>query len=510
MKRISSIIIAFLFLGILACEHDIPSEFSVDDLPDAPAAPANVKIQVGDRVLELSWDAVGSTSISKYFIYRSITSPDSMELLDSATTTGFTDNNVQNGIRYFYEITALSTADIEGIPSPFISAIPGVYSLAINNDDDYTSSREVTINPNAPDRTTHIMLSNSEDFTTSRWRNYANSVGWELTSGDGLKTVYARFKDQEGNETTESFSDDIILDTKAEIDSFYVENFDSPYQAGETIRFIVEATETDGSATVDLGNLGTITPFDNGTNGDATADDGIYTYSYRIPPNTELSDAVVSASFTDRAGNQAPAAVLSSTLTISNPPDAPTLSATGAGETTLGLAWISKNIGDFSQFRLYRDDDSGVNENSDLIATITSQETSTFTDEELEPSTTYYYRLFIYDNSGLSASSNEISRRTLANQSPDPVSLAIEAQDSTTVRLTWTRNNDDDFESYRIYRSNSSGVSNSPSDLMVIENSQATTNFTDDGLEIGQTYYYKIYVFDRFGASAGSNEVSAP
>ncbi|NIP42034.1 MAG: hypothetical protein GWO41_00105 [candidate division Zixibacteria bacterium] len=44
----------------------------------------------------------------------------------------------------------------------------------------------------------------------------------------------------------------------------------------------------------------------------------------------------------------------------------------------------------------------------------------------------------------------------------------------------------------------------------MIENSQNTTTFTDEGIVFGNTYYYKIYVYDRFGAFAGSNEVFAP
>jgi hypothetical protein len=123
--------------------------------------------------------------------------------------------------------------------------------------------------------------------------------------------------------------------------------------------------------------------------------------------------------------------------------------------------------------------------------------------------TTYYYRLYLYDNSGLSAASNIASRQTSANVAPDPVSVALEIR-TTDLRLTWTRNLDSDFGSYRIYRSTTSIPATDPAaeNLLYIENSQTATSFADQGAVEGTTYFYRVFVFDRFGLSAGSNQVS--
>lgn len=510
MKKILAIIIILAVSLWIGCTHDIPSSFSIDDLPAPPKAPTDLRIAVGDNTLGLTWTMASTSGITKYFIYRSLTDPDSVELYDSATVLNFTDEGVQNGLRYYYKISALSSDDIEGYPSAFASAVPGIFSINIDNDAEYTRARMIDVYAISPEATSHIMLSNSEDFSSSKWLTLTTPVSWELTEGDGVKTVYAKFKDAQGNETSETYSDNITLDTRAQIDTLYIVGGGSTFSAGDAIRFVLNSGETSGTATVEIQNIGSLTLYDNGSNGDAVANNGIYEFAYVVPPNTEVIDAAVMGNFTDRAGNQAPVFNLSYLVTISNPPIAPELWAAGAKEDQIDLAWVSPTIPDFNQYRLYRANNSGVSENSELITTISSQGTVAYTDQDLEPSTTYYYRLYVYDNSGLSAGSNVVNKATTANVLPKPVSIAIAVQDSTTFRLTWTRNSDTDFESYRIYRSTSSGVDNSADNLLVIENTQSTTSFTDTSVESGQTYYYKVFVYDRFGGSAGSNEVFAP
>ena len=44
-----------------------------------------------------------------------------------------------------------------------------------------------------------MMISNNSDFSNASWQTYATSTSWTLTTGDGLKTVYAKFRDTTGN-----------------------------------------------------------------------------------------------------------------------------------------------------------------------------------------------------------------------------------------------------------------------------------------------------------------------
>jgi subtilisin-like proprotein convertase family protein len=67
------------------------------------------------------------------------------------------------------------------------------------------SSQQVTLNLNATDPApasgvTAMRFSN-DGTTFSAYQPYASSAAWTLTAGDGVKTVYAQFKDADGNQS---------------------------------------------------------------------------------------------------------------------------------------------------------------------------------------------------------------------------------------------------------------------------------------------------------------------
>lgn len=77
------------------------------------------------------------------------------------------------------------------------------------------------------------------------------------------------------------------------------------------------------------------------------------------------------------------------------------------------------------------------------------------------------------------------------------------------IALSWSRNNDSDFSAYKLYRSYVPGVDGSSEKELIGDFSdQASTEFTDTGLEPGETYYYAVYVVDRAGLTTISNEVA--
>ena len=58
------------------------------------------------------------------------------------------------------------------------------------------------------------MQFSNDNTNWSTAETYATSKTWTLSSGDGTKTVYAKFKDTAGNWST-AYSDTITLDTTA-------------------------------------------------------------------------------------------------------------------------------------------------------------------------------------------------------------------------------------------------------------------------------------------------------
>jgi subtilisin family serine protease len=88
---------------------------------------------------------------------------------------------------------------------------------------------------------------------------------------------------------------------------------------------------------------------------------------------------------------------------------------------------------------------------------------------------------------------------------PPPSSVSASAGESG-ISLAWTAPGVGDLDSFRVYRSSTSGLRGS---LVSSSNLQATT-FTDTGIQNGQTYYYVVTALDTSGnESNGSAEVSA-
>jgi len=87
-------------------------------------------------------------------------------------------------------------------------------STQINNDDAYTTSQSVQLNLSATDFISGVaQMRFSDDNTTWRpWEPYSTSKAWNLTAGDGAKTVYVIYMDNAGL-NSQTYYDAIILDT---------------------------------------------------------------------------------------------------------------------------------------------------------------------------------------------------------------------------------------------------------------------------------------------------------
>ena len=82
---------------------------------------------------------------------------------------------------------------------------PPQASLAINNNDAATDSRDVTLNLSASDdissQSSLSIRYKDEVSDWSEWEGYpdSNEKAWTLSEGDGDKTVYIQVKDEAGN-----------------------------------------------------------------------------------------------------------------------------------------------------------------------------------------------------------------------------------------------------------------------------------------------------------------------
>ena len=120
-------------------------------------------------------------------------------------------------------------------------------SIVINNGDAYTTSTLVTLTLTVNDVTSgvyQVRFSNDGVWDTELWEEaYTTPKAWNLTSGDGTKTVYYQIKDNARLES-ETFSDSIFLDTtKPFIGTPSQEPPESQVQPNQKVTVSVEVTD---------------------------------------------------------------------------------------------------------------------------------------------------------------------------------------------------------------------------------------------------------------------------
>ena len=140
----------------------------------------------------------------------------------SQTITGLSDGNAYN-----YYVRCLdgagnpNTADYAitfSVEAAVSDSIPPTGSISINNGDATTNSQNTNLSISASDSSsvTEMKISNTNDFSSAIAETYSTVKSWALSAGDGLKTVYAWFKDTIGNWNTTPYSDTISLDTSGD------------------------------------------------------------------------------------------------------------------------------------------------------------------------------------------------------------------------------------------------------------------------------------------------------
>lgn len=92
--------------------------FGITDI-GVPAAPTGLIARAADGYVVLDWDDSSSTSVSSYRVYRGTSSGQYAvtPLGNNLTTSRFIDSNVEDGLTYFYAVTAVSSSGVESARS---------------------------------------------------------------------------------------------------------------------------------------------------------------------------------------------------------------------------------------------------------------------------------------------------------------------------------------------------------------------------------------------------------
>ncbi len=177
-------------------------------------------------------------------------------------------------------------------------------------------------------------------------------------------------------------------------------------------------------------------------------------------------------------------------------------SLTSQTNSSISIKW-SDNSGNENGFKIYRSLDQYLEfvEVGSVASNVTS-----FTDNSIQPSIQYYYRVRSYNDAGYSNYTGALSVKVQSVELPElpysPTKLtAIEVQYTRAV-INWTDNSDNET-GFEIERSG-------PDDFGIKTTftvSGNVTDFTDDGLEMNKAYQYRVRAFNNDGFSAYSNAI---
>ena len=169
----------------------------------------------GSMDVYLEWNKPEGINFRSYKIWRSEQETSGYRYIAfvNSKRTSYTDYYVYEGRSYWYRIVLVreyysEEGDIKYSVPVNIKTPP---LLSINDGAKYTNSRVVNLSIEAA-TANQMILSNYSDFSGAEWENFVASKSWELTEGQGLKTVFLKVRYENGQES-EVVQDDIILDT---------------------------------------------------------------------------------------------------------------------------------------------------------------------------------------------------------------------------------------------------------------------------------------------------------
>lgn len=403
MSKYAIVMTLMVLALLLACDRYLDSQDPVRTVPTPIPIPTNLAAVVDDGTVTLSWELTDSSEADRFRVYLAESEEGEYLLKDSTTIFSISLSDLLLNRQAFLRVTTMTAANVESEPSISVSAAPTHFSININDDADYAIQRDVQVRFISGVSAQFLQISEQIDFSDADWESYGASKSFELSEDDGVKTVYARLQFADGSETGQPLSDEITLDTEAEIESltFFLDT--AILAVGSITTFRMQTGEVGGEASVSFGSERNLELFDDGTNGDAVADDATYTLEYTVPFGAYAFDEVVSGSFTDEAGNTAEDVTADGLMNINSTPEKVVLAVSfGVDESTVVFTWSTSTETDFESYRLMRVAPSDI-----TLMIATSSSTNRF--EMSTPTSPSDYFIYVFDLHGDSAASNTVT-----------------------------------------------------------------------------------------------------
>ncbi|MDD5221106.1 MAG: fibronectin type III domain-containing protein, partial [Candidatus Pacebacteria bacterium] len=375
--------------------------------------------------------------------------------------------------------------------------------------DDKAKDIAVTLNLSATDNTDlYFMASNDGVFDTEEWQAYATSASWNLNAycaeqENGCeKTVYLKFKDAHGNETS-TYNDTVTLDNNAPAvpSHMYIQDV-SNIETGEYRIFTTwdKATESDwvryeifrSTDGIDFAAYATITDKDLNYLLDQELASSTYYYKAR-----SVDDIINNSDY-------------SSTVSLTaggNPADyaPPTISSVSDGTPTINSVLITWSTEEISSSNVYYSITSTVPDGSPSQGVSGYDDSHSVTLRGLDSSTTYYYYARSCDASDNCSNSSigDFITATPDSSGPEISSVSASGLKENSATITWTTN--EAADSFVEFSTSTGFITGTLQGKFVFETSHSVTL---SGLTSETTYYYKVRSADSSGNVTVSSEYS--
>ena len=471
------------------CSSGNSTEVSAAPSCSAPAPPTDLAVTPGDKSVTLTWTA--SAGALSYSISRKSTSDPTYRLVNSTSTTTFTDTSVANGTVYSYVVTAS------------------------NGSCSSSNSTEVQVTPACvpPAPPTGVTATPADGQITLAWTASTGATSYQVsrnTTGTGTFTPIA-------TPTTTNYLDQPVTDGAA---YYYVVaasngSCSSANSAVASATPVCTPPSAPGTITATAGDSKVTLSWDpstppaasytlqrrTGTSGtwatiasptvasytDSDVTNGA-TYYYQV----SASNGSCSSAY-DTAVFATPGVVCAQTA-----PTNPKATATGSVQVT--LTWSAASVTPSGGYNLARSASSTTGFTS--IGTVTSS-TLTFVDSAstLVKNTVYYYQITAV-GATCTATSSTVSITTTCANPPIP-SPTASASANGNITITWAAVSG--ATAYTVYRSDSSNGT-----YTIVSNGQTAATYTDtaNGLTNGNTYYYKVSASNAAGQCSSSQSAA--
>ena len=189
--------------------------------------------QAQNRAVRLSYDVKSEYVMMIAYRATDINGPWNLHISELSLTGTYTDtNNVINDTEYFYCLQGINGTDhwsavlcTNGV-TPRVDPVPPMAGILINGGAATTENVAVVLSfvpsdeehqsglssgDSAFDDIAEMLISNDPSMSGAVWQPYEQDYAWQLAPGNGFRTVYVRFKDQNGNESVGTETATIFL-----------------------------------------------------------------------------------------------------------------------------------------------------------------------------------------------------------------------------------------------------------------------------------------------------------